>query len=152
MEQKYKDKAQRVLEQAQGLLAMDGYLTPVVFAIEDEEMTTIGMNVSSPEEKKQSAQLMKEIAHTDNTEAMIFVLDTYMLELPKETQMSNIPESIKNHEESTTAIIVFLYTKDKTLVRKMPYIKKDNGGYNFFDLGWEDASDIEGRFSNPFND
>jgi hypothetical protein len=66
--------------------------------------------------------------------------------------LMRLPDSLEGHKDSVEAIMAFLYTKNTTYTKDIPYYKDDKGGYGFMDMGWKEVEKegLTGRLANPF--
>lgn len=108
--------------------------------------------------KDVSASIMREHCKNPTVVAAALIFCAYTVEQdltdPKEKHRV-LSEDIQDEEDATEAIFMYLYTRDRSEVRRVNYTKKDQGAagindYRFLDDGWNTAVNLTGLFSNPF--
>ena len=150
---KFLDKAKEfgdgLLEKAKGLLCKDNVLAPVVFSVSGEEMTPVLLSIEKDEDKDAIQGILKKL--TNNTDYILVIMDSYVKPVADNEEA---PLNIKDHPDTISAIVSFLYLRDSTFIRNITYIKNEKEGrYNFFDQGWEEViggNTVKCRFANPF--
>jgi len=140
--ERIKEQAKEFLGKAQSFLYTDGFVTPILFSFNGNSVTPTGLSMVSEEDKNSARNLMNSLTKT--ADCMVFVSDSYMLAGEK-IFMEGLPKNLKNHKDSIGAIVAFLYTKELTLMREIPY-KKENRNYCFFDTGWKDVHEKDGKY------
>jgi hypothetical protein len=146
---KAKKFADGLVEKAQGLLCKDGYLAPVIFSIKGKEIDPILLNIKDEKDKDVIPGLLRGLSK--DSDYIVMMVDSYVKPV---AEKEIITGAIKNHPDSMSAIVAFLYLPDKMFIRNMTYIKNKDDRFNFFDQGWEEVfkGDVSKcRFSNPFD-
>jgi hypothetical protein len=147
--EKAKKFADGLMQNAQGLLCKDGYLAPVAFAAKDDgHITPVILHIKTDEDKDVIPGLLKELSQ--DSEYILMLMDSYVKPI---AENETPPMEIKNHIDSMSAIVAFLYMKDTMFIRYMTYVKNKEGYFNFFDQGWEEVLNKNTqhlRFANPF--
>ena len=149
MEDKAKKFADELLQKAQGLLCKDGFLAPVVFSAQGDEIVPVLLQIRTDEDKDGIPEILKTLSH--KSDFIVMILDSYVKPIAEDedfpaTKLAGDPDAL-------SALVVFLYLKDGMHIRNMTYIKNKEGRYNFFDQGWEKVlkEDVmRCRFENPF--
>ena len=140
-----RNKADRYLNHAQGLIMTKGCMNPVMFSIMGDSVKPVVVNMEDEDSKKIIEDLMKILSNT--CEALIFIFDAYILPLEKG---EDAPENISQHPDRGSTISCFIYTKDRTELHKLDYIHEDSR-YTFHDGGWESIEvEKSSYFSNPY--
>ena len=146
MVDKAKKMAEELMEKAQSLLCKDGFVAPVIFAVQGDRTTPVLLRLENQDDKDVIPTVLKNISK--GADYLIMIMDSIVKPLGENEEP---PDNIKDHPDSCESISVFLYLKDQSFVRHVTYVKADNG-YNFFDQGWEEVRSTSRpcRFSNPF--
>lgn len=143
-----KEIANKRLSLAQGMLTVDGYITPVLFSIDEyDNIKPCTVIMETKEDREMLQELIKKLS--DTAKALILIMDSYFIDVPYAPDKS---EEISKMEDAKEALSCFLYTKERALVRQMPYSfhEKENR-YNFSDLGWETLDENYGNYKNPYD-
>jgi hypothetical protein len=112
--------------------------------------------------KDEAVEVMRERCKRPEVVACALLFCAYTLDQdltdPKEKDRV-LSENLKDEKDATESIMLYLYTKDKTEIRRISYSKRDDkkagpvSNYWFGDDGWKDVtSTLDGRFSNPFKE
>jgi hypothetical protein len=146
---KLKEVADLLAEQAQSLLKRDGVLSPILFSFStiDARPIPIGVKLETDQDKDMLAALMKVVAKM--SKGIIFLTDAYVRTAKPDEDMENLKEPVRNHPDAVEAIMLTVYVKGASAFKQIIYVS-DNGNYTFTDMGWADATDMVGRFDNPY--
>lgn len=139
-----KELSNKYLIHAQALINIDGYLTPIIFIIDENDLIKpCTMKLETDEDEKLLLELLKQLSQT--AKALILILDTYAIGINSNEVK---PEKIKGHPKAMNVLNCFVYAKNISLIRQVSYLHKDNR-YSFFDYGWDNLNDL-GNYKNPY--
>lgn len=139
--EKIKKLADKYLLNSQALMKTDGFLTPVIFAIDENNIKPCTVAIENNEDEKMFLELIHEFSKT--AKALIVIIDTFVVDT--ETK----PEKIREHPEASELLSCFVYTKEIGLVHLVPYAYSD-GRYTFHDMGWAELDKNFGNYRNPY--
>lgn len=144
------ETASRAIEVAKGLMIRDGYLAPSLFIYGTNNVVTpMCLKIESVQDKEDISELMKKIAHSGGADALLLMVDAYVLVTDVTDLPVNLKGSLKDNPNSKEAIVAYLHTKTETFLRHIPYMKED-GRYTFMDMPWEKQLLYKSRFENPW--
>lgn len=142
-----KDIADKALLQARSLLTIDKFFYPTILAVNENDVHPTSCVIKNRKDKERIAQLLSELSKI--SEAIIFIMDSFVKEIPKETALETVPD-LERDPESDSALVCFLFMKDKTLIRQVRYSHTNNVISFPFDFGWVETNETGGIFKNPY--
>jgi hypothetical protein len=129
------------------LMEYDGFLPMVVSStMEGIEEAEIDLDETS---KDEAASLLREYAKRPGVEAiaLIFMADTVTTEPGEERVLA---DDLREETDAVEAIMAYVYTREISEYRRIPYKKLKDNDYWFGDDGWKEVKKQTGRFVNPF--
>jgi hypothetical protein len=120
--------------------------SPGKYTIEEKEATDYFLN---EEAKDALAKDLKEMCKDPSLKGLAVCFDGYSLDIDSD-KVDTVPDKLADVKEAETALITFMYLRDGSYNRMMPYKRKSKLDYWFGDNGWLESPPIEGRFANPF--
>lgn len=146
--QKFKNAVNDKIAKARlDLMEFDGFLPIVVSStLEGVEEAEIDLDETP---KDEAANLLREYAKRPGVEAiaLVFMADTVTTE-PGEDRV--LAEDLRDESDAVEAIMAYVYTKEVSEYRRIPYKKRAESDYWFGDDGWKEVNKQTGRFANPF--
>lgn len=141
-----KEKANGYIGTARGMLVTDKVYFPMLYGIkENDDTMPVGLHNRNEEDQKEITEIMEIMS--DNSTALILVLDMHLIEYDEKTEAK--PTKVKEDPRSTPALLSYIFTKDASLMKQVRYsVKKDN--YSFFNFDWESLTEISDNLKNPF--
>jgi hypothetical protein len=148
----FKQHLDKMLLIAQGQLQKHGGIQSY-FITNDNDVYDKAPLAYSPEMQDIEAVEVEMICTNPSITSSALLMSVYKLDV-LEDEVEDYMDSYKNvtvkdHPDTTEALMVVLYTTDNTYARIMPFKKKESGEYWFGDMGWREAPEIEGVLKNP---
>jgi len=130
---------------AQIALERDGFLTPLIIIVNDMDEVRLQPVVIETDE---DIETLNELLHkfSEISQSLVLIVNAYQLTISNEDTR---PVDLTEHPDARQYIHCFLYTKEETIIRRMPYTDTD-GRYLFHDLGWETIVEHYAEYKNPF--
>lgn len=144
---KFKDYLKnKVAEARLDLITQDGFMPLMISStVDGVKEAEIDFDDISKEE---ASKLIQEYANKKPwVEAVALIFTAYTVLQKKDDKLG---EDLSKEKEMMEAIMVYLYTREKSEYRRYPYVKTEDNKYNWFDDGWKEVEDESGLFSNPF--
>jgi len=143
--QKLQDIAYDYLMNAQIAKERDGFLAPLIVIVNDtDEIRTQSIILESDEDVEALEELLHKLSEI--SQALMLINDAYILDIPDDEKHL---ADFSIHPDARQYIHCFIYTKENTFSRRMPYTNTD-GNYLFHDLGWDKIVGNLGNYQNPF--
>ena len=143
--EKLKEQADGYIQTARGLLVKDKVYFPVLYAVSEDSTLPVGLHNNNKEDEKEISEIMSLMKGTCH--AMILIIDMHILEFDKAPKEK--PTQVKEDPRSQRALICFIHTKEKSLMRQIRYDVKDDD-FTFFTFEWEKMDEMTGQYQNPF--
>lgn len=142
------ERADKYIEMAQFLLNKDKYLEPIMFAVvEGDESLPIGLKLNTPEDMENAKQVIEEAA--SYSDALILILDFYLVETSDKIKVESLPADIKDHPEAMCSLSCIIHTKTESMIKQFFYAELF-GKINFFEGKWEKATFNDCHYQNPY--
>jgi hypothetical protein len=141
--------ADTLIPQARGRLVANKSFEPALFCIEDEShIEAIAFTLNNEEDAHRIQDLIQ--ARTLTSLGVIQILDGYINITAKGKELP--PEDLPLSEcpSASEALICIIHSKVGTATRILTYQTDEEGGYSFFDRGWESPEHSSGALGNPY--
>lgn len=104
------------------------------------------------ESKEMESSMMRQACASPAVLMAAVLFDSYMYStVPEEAEKIEASDiDLRDLEGTQEVLLVFLYNKEKSLSRTIPYKKRGELDYWFADQGWEIVPGSSGTFANPF--
>jgi hypothetical protein len=121
--------------------------SPGEYAINEKEATDYFLDEKS---KDALVKDLKEMCKDPTLKGLAVCFDGYSLLVDSDKEDA-VPDNLADIKDTETALITFMYLRDTSFNRMLPYKRKNKLDYWFGDNGWmESPPRFEGRFANPF--
>jgi len=147
----FKEALEKVLDEAKAcLITNDGIQGKFIVSENGKDIESINLTLK-PDLKPEESMQMKIICKEPKVVAAAIIMDAYTLVVPDE-EIEAVKKPLKDHPDRVEALLLYLYTRDKSFVRVLPYKKQGNRDYWFGDEGWTDVTESQGLFENVFKE
>jgi hypothetical protein len=141
--------ADSLIPQARGRLVANKSFEPTLFCIEDEtHIEAIAFTLNNEEDVQRVQDLIQ--ARTLTSLGVIQILDSYINISAKGEELPPDDLPLSECPTATEALICIIHSKAGTATRIITYQTDENGGYSFFDRGWEGLMSSSGTLGNPY--
>jgi hypothetical protein len=137
--QEFKDFIELKLEEAKATLLFMNSLQPIFAYALNDKVETINLTITE-EDREKEIELIRNICKSPSVQYAAILCDCLTYSNEDESQMKAIVgRDLNGVEGSVDSVMVFLYTRNQTSVRTLPYKKREEQDYWFSDKGWEDV-------------
>jgi hypothetical protein len=141
--------ADSLIPQARGRLVADKSFEPTLFCIEDgNRIEAIPFTLNNEEDAQRVQDLIQ--ARTLTSIGVIQIIDGYINISAKGEELPPDDVPLSECPTASEAIICVIHSKVGTATRIITYHADENGGYSFFDRGWEGLTSSSGALGNPY--
>jgi len=141
--------ADNLIPQARGRLVANKSLDPALFCIEDEShIEAIAFTLNNEEDAQRVHDLIQARALTSI--GVIQILDGYINISAKGEELPPDDLPLSECPSASEALICIIHSKAGTATRILTYQTDEEGGYSFFDRGWESPEHSSGALGNHF--
>jgi len=132
------------------LINRDG-IQNAFFVSEDGKKYEVLKVTLKPELKPEESMQMKLVCRDPSVAIAALIMDAYTRFIPTEN-FEEVSKPLKDYPDHMEALLLYIYTRDQSFVRVMPYWKNGPRDYGFADQGWSEATNSEGLFENVFKE
>ena len=147
--EKAKSALEIKLDEAKMSLVYNDGIHSMFFASKDGVVFEDLPLTAEPDLQEAESLQMKILCSNQDIKIAATLIDCNTVTVPNE-DVGTIEGDLKDHPDNVDCILLILSTRDRTLVRTIPYVRKGDKDYWFGDQGWQNVDESSGLFENVF--